>query len=58
MLDRTGGTGTGHAAIGATVDFRGKHLVKESRADTPTRRYDSLAPPEAPGQVKFMLTKT
>jgi hypothetical protein len=29
MLDRTGGTGTGHAVIGATVDFRGKHLVKE-----------------------------
>ena len=22
MLDRTGGTGTGHVAIGATVDFR------------------------------------
>jgi len=46
MLDRTGGTGTGHVAIGVTVDFRPKSQYYQTKP---------IAAPRAPVQSKTML---
>lgn len=48
MVDPTGGTGTGHVAIGVTVDFRPKSQYDQTKP---------IATPRAPVQFKFMLAK-
>ena len=43
MLDRTGGTGTGHVAIGATVDFRANTLSRVRILTAPNPKFRNLA---------------